>query len=109
MTKQQQQNVFGDSSTQVLSENEAFIYFFQTALAIEYLHWKKIVHRDLKVENLLLDENGNIKLCDFGFSVRIFGRDDLRSTYCGTLEMMAPEMLSMQKYGEKVDIWALGS
>lgn len=92
----------------MLDENEAFIYFFQTSLAIEYLHKKKIVHRDIKLENLLLDENGNIKLCDFGFSVRILNNQDLRSTYCGTLEMMAPEMFSLQKYGESVDIWALG-
>lgn len=62
----------------------------------------------MKVENLFLDENGNIKLGDFGFSVRILGKEDLRSTYCGTLEMMAPEMFSLQKYGESVDIWALG-
>lgn len=92
-----------------LDESEAFIYLFQTALAIEYLHMKKIVHRDLKLENLLLDENGNIKLCDFGFSVRVLRKDDLRSTYCGTLEMMAPEMLGSQKYGSSVDIWALGT
>lgn len=51
-----------------LEEKEAFIYFFQVCIGLDYLHKKNIIHRDLKPENLLLDARGNIKLCDFGWS-----------------------------------------
>ena len=92
-----------------MSEFEAFIYFFQASLAIEYLHSKRIVHRDLKLDNLLLDTKGNVKMCDFGLSVERQKISDLRQTYCGTFEMMAPELHNAREYAEKVDIWALGS
>ena len=91
-----------------LAEEEAFVYFFQASLAVEYLHRKKIVHRDLKLENLLLDRKGNIKMCDFGWSVKRTKLKELRETYCGTFEMMAPEIHQTKSYAEKVDIWALG-
>ena len=91
-----------------LLEDEAFVYFFQASLALEYLHRRKIVHRDLKMENLLLDKRGNVKMCDFGWSVKQTQMKELRETYCGTLEMMAPEIYGNRMYAEKVDIWALG-
>jgi serine/threonine protein kinase len=90
----------------MLSEKEAFIYFFHTCLALEYLHAHNVIHRDLKSENLLLDKKGNIKLCDFGWSAIWDG--NFRSTFCGTKVMMAPELIKNQEYDEKVDIWALG-
>lgn len=89
-----------------LSEKEAFVYFFHTCLALEYLHAHNVIHRDLKSENLLLDKKGNVKLCDFGWSAIWDG--NFRSTFCGTKVMMAPELIKNQEYDEKVDIWALG-
>lgn len=97
------------SAKQRLADDEAFTYFFQVALALEYLHARRIVHRDLKLDNLLLDKHGNVKLCDFGLATTLSDDRDLRSTYCGTLAMMAPELINDQKYGAAVDIWSLGN
>lgn len=66
--------------------------YFQTCLAIKYIHDKKIMHRDLKPENILLDHNLNAKLCDFGWSAE-FKEGALRETLCGTYEYMAPEVI----------------
>ncbi|CAD8178756.1 unnamed protein product [Paramecium pentaurelia] len=90
-----------------LPENEAFVYFFQTCLGIDYLHKKNIIHRDLKPENLLLDKQGNIKVCDFGWSAETT-QNGVRRTFCGTLDYMAPEMLTNQPYSFTLDIWCLG-
>jgi serine/threonine protein kinase len=88
-----------------LKEEEAFIYFYETCLGLEYLHKKNVIHRDLKPENLLLDKTGNIKLCDFGWSIADGGD---RKTMCGTPEYMAPEIVQKKPYDYKVDIWAIG-
>ncbi|CAK71603.1 unnamed protein product (macronuclear) [Paramecium tetraurelia] len=90
-----------------LPEKEAFVYFFQTCLGIEYLHKKNVLHRDLKPENLLLDKQGNIKVCDFGWSAEA-NQQSKRTTFCGTLDYMAPEMLLNKPYDFKLDIWCLG-
>ncbi|CAD8172478.1 unnamed protein product [Paramecium pentaurelia] len=90
-----------------LPENEAFVYFFQTCLGIDYLHKKNIIHRDLKPENLLLDKQGNVKVCDFGWSAETT-QNGVRRTFCGTLDYMAPEMLTNQPYSFTLDIWCLG-
>lgn len=91
---------------QRLTEGEAIYYFLQTAFAIEYLHTNNIMHRDIKLENLLLDSKANIKLTDFGWSA--INADKLRQTYCGTIDYMAPEMVTGNQYDWKVDIWSLG-
>lgn len=87
------------------SEVSAFKFFLQTASAIGFLHKNNLVHRDIKPENLLLDENYNIKLCDFGWCQNF--KNILKQT-CGTYEYMAPEIIQERSYNEKVDIWALG-
>lgn len=67
------------------------------------------VHRDLKLENILLDKNENVKLCDFGFTREYEGKTSHLQTFCGTVCYSAPEMLKGEKYaGEKVDVWSLG-
>lgn len=67
------------------------------------------MHRDLKLENILLDKHGNVKLCDFGFTREYEGKASYLQTFCGTICYSAPEMLKGEKYaGEKVDVWSLG-
>lgn len=67
------------------------------------------MHRDLKLENILLDKNENVKLCDFGFTREYEGKAAHLQTFCGTICYSAPEMLRGEKYaGEKVDVWSLG-
>ena len=89
-----------------LTESMAFYYFIQTLNAIYFLHLHSIVHRDLKPENLLINENNILKLCDFGWSVKL--NSNKRTTFCGTVEYMAPEIIKKQKYDETIDIWSLG-
>ncbi|KAJ7054108.1 hypothetical protein C8F01DRAFT_1163958 [Mycena amicta] len=91
-----------------LSEDETRIIFGQLCLAVAYLHDKGIVHRDLKLENVLLDERCRVKLGDFGFT-REYERGVFLETFCGTTGYAAPEMLQGQRYlGPEVDIWSLG-
>uniref|UniRef100_A0A8C9RBR4 non-specific serine/threonine protein kinase n=1 Tax=Scleropages formosus TaxID=113540 RepID=A0A8C9RBR4_SCLFO len=93
-----------------LEEKEAQKYVRQLVMAVEHLHRAGVVHRDLKIENLLLDENNNIKLIDFGLSncAGILGYSDPFSTQCGSPAYAAPELLSRKKYGPKVDVWSIG-
>ena len=80
----------------------------QISEAVRYLHEQNITHRDLKLENLLLDANYNIKICDFGFVKEDHNRD-LSSTYCGSKSYAAPEILKGEPYDpRKADIWAIG-
>ena len=89
-----------------MSESEAFYYFIQVASAIQFLHSNGYAHRDIKPENILIDENGNIKLCDFGWCVNVSKGE--RITFCGTYEYMAPEMINDEFYDMGIDIWSLG-
>ncbi|KAI9779894.1 MAG: hypothetical protein M1816_003319 [Peltula sp. TS41687] len=83
--------------------------FTQLVGAVTYVHDKSCVHRDLKLENILLDKDENVKLCDFGFTREYEGRSNYLQTFCGTVCYAAPEMLKGEKYaGEKVDVWSLG-
>ena len=93
-------------SSRGLSETYTFYYFLQTLNAIYFLHLHSIIHRDLKPENLLINEKNIIKLCDFGWSVKL--KDNKRTTFCGTVEYMAPEIIKKQEYDETIDVWSLG-
>ncbi|CAH1977776.1 unnamed protein product [Acanthoscelides obtectus] len=91
-----------------MSEPEAKRIFSQIVSAVSYCHTQGVVHRDLKAENLLLDQNLNIKLADFGFSNQ-FTEGCLLSTFCGSPPYAAPELFQGLKYdGPKADIWSLG-
>lgn len=88
------------------SEQKAFRYFIQVVNAVYFLHENQIIHRDIKPENLLISENGTIKLCDFGWAKQLTLKN--RSSYCGTVEYMAPEIIESENYDYSVDIWSLG-
>lgn len=92
-----------------LEPNKVQRIFTQLVGAVTYVHNKSCVHRDLKLENILLDKHGDVKLCDFGFTREYEGKSNYLQTWCGTVCYSAPEMLKGEKYaGEKVDVWSLG-
>ena len=92
-----------------LSEAEARLYLAEILVAIEELHKNGIIHRDIKLENILLDETRTrVKLIDFGFSTCIPHEKKVK-IFCGTPSYMAPEIVSKIEYaGPPADIWALG-
>ncbi|KAG5646426.1 hypothetical protein DXG03_003476 [Asterophora parasitica] len=91
------------------SEERARFYIAELILALEHLHKFNIVYRDLKPENILLDATGHVALCDFGLSKADLRSDELTTTFCGTTEYLAPEiLLSEQGYSKIVDFWSLG-
>ncbi|ELK11932.1 serine/threonine-protein kinase SIK2 isoform X1 [Pteropus alecto] len=91
-----------------LNESEARRKFWQILSAVDYCHGRKIVHRDLKAENLLLDNNMNIKIADFGFG-NFFKNGELLATWCGSPPYAAPEVFEGQQYeGPQLDIWSMG-
>lgn len=92
-----------------MSERVAKLYFCQVLLAIEYLHQKGIVFRDLKPENLLIDSDGFIALTDFGLSATGFQRDTRSFEFCGSPEYLCPEMIDESGHGFMCDIYSMGA
>uniref|UniRef100_A0A667XHU5 Serine/threonine-protein kinase Sgk1 n=1 Tax=Myripristis murdjan TaxID=586833 RepID=A0A667XHU5_9TELE len=90
-------------------EPRAKFYIAEMASALGYLHSLNIVYRDLKPENILLDHEGHIILTDFGLCKEGISLTDTTSTFCGTPEYLAPEVLRKQPYDNTVDWWCLGS
>ncbi|KAL1918447.1 uncharacterized protein VTP21DRAFT_3107 [Calcarisporiella thermophila] len=90
------------------SERVAAFYIAELVLALEHLHNRGIIYRDLKPENCMLDREGHILITDFGLSKVAAGEDGRASTVCGTVEYMAPEMLLQVDYDRTVDVWSLG-
>ena len=89
-----------------LSEKESFQYFSQIINAVYFLHKNDLIHRDIKPENILLYDSNICKLCDFGWCVKLDGKQ--RETFCGTTEYMSPEIVNKVKYSKEIDIWCLG-
>jgi len=91
-----------------LPEEEARQLFSQLCQGLEYMHAHDVVHRDIKLENVLFDEHRNAKLIDFGFSVQCKEPKKLK-VFCGTPSYMAPEIVKRAEYrGKPVDMWGLG-
>ncbi|XP_063987615.1 uncharacterized protein Nuak isoform X2 [Diachasmimorpha longicaudata] len=96
------------SERKVLAEEEARRIFRQISIAVFYCHKHKICHRDLKLENILLDQSGNAKIADFGLS-NVFDDRRLLNTFCGSPLYASPEIVKGTPYhGPEVDCWSLG-
>jgi len=92
----------------IFSEERASFYAACVVLGLEFLHENNIVYRDLKLDNLLLDREGFVKLADFGLCKEGMGPEDRTSTFCGTPEFLAPEVLTDSSYTRAIDWWGLG-
>jgi serine/threonine protein kinase len=90
------------------NEKESRFYLAQIILAIEFLHKNKVIYRDIKPENIILDNKGYIKLTDFGLAKENVNEEIGTQTFCGTPEYLAPEIIRGDKYGKSVDIWCMG-
>ena len=91
-----------------LKEKQARKFARQIASALDYCHRNSIVHRDLKIENILISKSGDIKIIDFGLS-NLYSPRSLLKTFCGSLYFAAPELLNARQYtGPEVDVWSFG-
>ncbi|KAI9295020.1 kinase-like protein [Neoconidiobolus thromboides FSU 785] len=93
---------------QQFSEERAKFYAIEVLLALEYFHKNNIIYRDLKLDNILLSSDGHIKIADYGLCKERMAYGSTTTTFCGTPEFMAPEIIMEQPYGRAVDWWAFG-
>lgn len=104
--------VEGDTLINILQRDAAVLrtnwekLFWQLSVAIQYLHRKGLAHRDVKLDNVIVDGDFNIKLCDYGAMCEAVG---VNTTMCGTVPYMAPEVITGTRYcAKRTDIWSLG-
>ncbi|XP_057334417.1 RAC serine/threonine-protein kinase isoform X2 [Microplitis mediator] len=96
------------SRSRIFSEDRTRFYGAEIISALGYLHLNGIIYRDLKLENLLLDKDGHIKIADFGLCKEEITYGRTTKTFCGTPEYLAPEVLEDNDYGRAVDWWGVG-
>ncbi|XP_010017542.1 PREDICTED: LOW QUALITY PROTEIN: serine/threonine-protein kinase Nek4, partial [Nestor notabilis] len=97
-----------DQKGKLLPENQVVEWFVQIAMALQYLHEKHILHRDLKTQNVFLTRTNIIKVGDLGIARVLENQYDMASTLIGTPYYMSPELFSNKPYNYKSDVWALG-
>ena len=95
------------SKEKYFSEDTIIFYTAQIVMAIGYMHSNNYIHRDLKLENVLIDADGYLKIIDFGISRKVKKNEDAK-TYAGTADYMAPEMINRSGYDKSIDWWAVG-
>ncbi|KAJ6238302.1 camk family protein kinase [Anaeramoeba flamelloides] len=93
---------------QYFSEGEILEMFIQICLALQHIHSKKIIHRDLKLANIFLTKSGQIKVGDFGISKLLQNTLEKAKTVCGTPYYLSPEIINQKPYSYKTDVWSIG-
>lgn len=94
--------------TKTPSEQQAKLLAAEVLMSIEELHSNKIIYRDLKIENVLVDNEGHLKLADFGFARKLTDSKKFAGTLCGTLSSASPELLKSEKYDFRTDYYSMG-
>eukprot|EP00752_Nemacystus_decipiens_P007705 g6888.t1 len=97
-----------EAKGQLLPESKVMTWFVQTALGLHYMHTNRVLHRDIKTQNVFILSSGRVVLGDLGISKLLGGTRDFASTCIGTPYYMSPEIFKNHPYNDKSDVWALG-